>query len=435
MAGLKYNPTTGKYESKTPVTGQGTQSRPANPQSGREKNAAALAEIKSNRAGSTTSTTPTPSPVGRPAAGPPSPVTGAYPTVAKPTQTYEQMIQAISDEAFAYQEATGAAPTGAWYELKMLPITIKMDADAAAVKKAQADAERRANAAVAAAKTAADKAAAEKERIRAINAGRQAEAFLRTQAQDIKDRTMTRISELYAPMEAKSKEQYDAILAGVDTAFNNAEQTVKTAQEQFAANFKPSTAYEGAPVATFSVADNPLLAALQQQGAGTAEVSAATDYARQSAQQTSDLEKWAMSQLNVGQQNYGSAIQNAAQQGTMAGLQQLAARRPEVVAGVSTEQQGFLDELARQRSKDEAGAGSEYDKLITEANKIAAGTTADYGNLPKEQLDLMPKIPTVTPKATPKVTPKPAPKAPVVKATPQQADSARLAALAKKYGK
>ena len=112
----------------------------------------------------------------------------------------------------------------------------------------------------------------------------------------------------------------------------------------------------------------------------------------------------------------------------MAGLQQLAARRPEVVAGVSTEQQGFLDELAKQRSKDEAGAGSEYDKLITEANKIAASTTADYGNLPKEQLDLMPKMPTVTPKTTPKTTPK-APAKPPVKVTPQKADSARLAAL------
>lgn len=430
MAGLKYNATTGKYESKTPVGTQGTQSRPANPRA-----TAPMQRLPETKTTSTTPTpTPTPSGSRRPAAGPPSPVTGAYPTVAKPTQTYEQIINKINDAAKAYFEDVGSYPTSSWYELQMLPITIKMDADAAAVKKATADAERRANAAVAAAKTAADKAAAEKERIRAINAGRQAEAFLRTQAQDIKDRTMTRISELYAPMEAKSKEQYDAILAGVDTAFTNAEQTVKTAQEQFTANFKPSTAYEGAPVSTFSVADNPLLAALQQQGAGTAEVSAATDYARQSAQQTSDLEKWAMSQLNVGQQNYGSAVQNAAQQGTMAGLQQLAARRPEVVAGVSTEQQGFLDELARQRSKDEADAGSEYDKLITEANKIAAGTTADYGNLPKEQLDLMPKMPTVTPKTTPKATPKAPAKQPV-KVTPQQAESARLAALAKKYGK
>ena len=429
MAGLKYNATTGKYESKTPVGTQGTQSRPANPRA-----TAPMQRLPETRTTSTTPTpTPTPSGSRRPAAGPPSPVTGAYPTVAKPTQTYEQMIQAISDEAFAYQEATGAAPTGAWYELKMLPITIKMDADAAAVKRATADAERRANAAIASAKTAADKADAEKERIRAINAGRQAEAFLRTQAEDIKDRTMTRISELYAPMEASSKEQYDAILAGVDTAFTNAEQTVKTAQEQFAANFKPSTAYQGAPVSTFSVADNPLLAALQQQGAGTAEVSAATDYARQSAQQTSDLEKWAMSQLNVGQQNYGSAVQSAAQQGTMAGLQQLAARKPEVIAGISTEQQNFMNQLAQERSKAEADAGTEYDKLITEANKIAAGTTADYGNLPKDEIDkTLPNVP--KPKVTPKVTPKTEPK-PVVKATPQQAESARLAALAKKYGK
>ena len=130
MAGLKYNATTGKYESKTPVTGQGTQSRPANPR----------ATATPARTSAPTTATPTPTPSGsrRPAAGPPSPVTGAYPTVAKPTQTYEQIINKINDGAKAYFEDVGSYPTSSWYELQMLPITIKMDADAAAVKKATA---------------------------------------------------------------------------------------------------------------------------------------------------------------------------------------------------------------------------------------------------------------------------------------------------------
>jgi hypothetical protein len=422
---LKYNPTTGKYESRTPVGTQGSQSRPANPSgdvrppSGREKNAAALATLGKGYPSSPVQ---------------PKKPTGTTGTTAVTTRTSAKsiadMIDDIALSASAYYEQTGLQPTAAWYELNMLPISIKLDADAAAVKKAEADAERRANAAVAAAKTAAEKAAAEKERIRAINAGRQAEKFLREQAENVKTSATERIANLFDPMVAGSEEEKARMLESVGIAFDNSINQVKTAQEQFAANFKPSTAYEGAPVATYSVADNPLLAALQSQGAGTAEVSAATDYARQSAQQTSDLEKWAMSQLNIGQQNYGSAVQNAAQQGTMAGLQQLAARRPEVEAGISKQQQEFLDKLNRERAEQTGAADEKYQDLIAEANKIAAGTTADYGNLPKEQLDLMPKMPTVTPKPTPKAAPKP-----VVKATPQQAESARLAALAKKYAK
>ncbi len=424
---LKYNPTTGKYESRTPVGTQGSQSRSANPSgdvrppSGREKNAAALAALGK---GYPSSPVQPKKPTG---------TTGTTGTTAVTTsasaKSIADMIDDIALSASAYYDQTGLQPTAAWYELNMLPISIKLDADAAAVKKAEADAERRANAAVAAAKTAAEKAAAEKERIRAINAGRQAEKFLREQAENVKTSATERIANLFDPMVAGSEEEKAKMLESVGIAFDNSINQVKTAQEQFAANFKPSTAYEGAPVATYSVADNPLLAALQSQGAGTAEVSAATDYARQSAQQTSDLEKWAMSQLNVGQQNYGSAVQNAAQQGTMAGLQQLAARRPEVEAGISKQQQAFLDELNRERAQQTGAADEKYQDLIAEANKIAAGTTADYGNLPKDKIDkTLPNVP------KPKVTPKPAPK-PAVKATPQQAESARLAALAKKYAK
>jgi hypothetical protein len=420
MAGLKYNAITGTYETREPVkpTPKVTQPSTQKP-SGREINAAALAAMGKGYPSSPVQ---------------PKKSTGTTGTTAVTKSTSAKsiadMIDDIALSASAYYDQTGVQPTAAWYELNMLPISIKLDADAAAVKKAEADAERRANAAIAAAKTAAEKAAAEKERIRAINAGRQAEKFLREQAENVKTSATERIANLFDPMVAGSEEEKARMLESVGTAFDNSINQVKTAQEQFAANFKPSTAYEGAPVATYSVADNPLLAALQSQGAGTAEVGAATDYARQSAQQTSDLEKWAMSQLNVGQQNYGSAVQNAAQQGTMAGLQQLAARRPEVEAGISKQQQAFLDELNRERAQQTGAADEKYQDLIAEANKIAAGTTADYGNLPKEQLDLMPKMPTVTPKPTPKAAPKP-----VVKATPQQAESARLAALAKKYAK
>jgi hypothetical protein len=316
--------------------------------------------------------------------------------------------QAIYDEADAYRAAYGEEPPSSWWSTKTAQVeNIQKRFDAQ--EKAAADAAKAsASAAAAAAKAKAEAEKEERERVRKVRGGREAESFLRTQAETRKAEMMKRIAELYDPLKTKTDEDMTRMLEAASQAYDAAEGQVRAAGEDFTKGFTPSKAYSEIPLSTYTTAANPLLAALQQQGAGTGDVTAATEEANQFMAQQSALEKWAAGQLNVGQQNYDTAVQQAARGGLAAALQGLAGRRADVKTGIEQQFADALSKIAQERT----GAESDVDKtiadLLAEADKIRAETTADYGNLPKEE----PKAPTV-PKQTPKTAPKPAPK-PVV---------------------
>jgi hypothetical protein len=298
-------------------------------------------------------------------------------TVNDPQGVINALWQNVYDEAAQYQTIYGEAPPSGWWSARTAPIE-------AAQKRLDTTAKSGSSGASAAAAAAAKAKKEETERIRNVKGGREGEAFLREQAVTRKEEMLKRVADLYDPQKTKSDDDLKAVLKSASEAFDLAEEQVSGAQTNFEQQFRPSTAYEGVPISTFNVADNPLLAALQSQGAGTEQVQAATDLARQTAQSTSDLEKYALSQLNVGQQNYGSAQQNAALMGTMAGLQQLGGRRADVKSGI---EQQFADALAK-IGAEQTGAESKVDEtiadLISEADKMRADTTAKYGNLPSE---------------------------------------------------
>ena len=372
-----------------------------------------------------TSTTPKP-PVNT-QVGPQLGETGAVVPQQMDGQTViNAMWQGLYDEAAAYKAINFEDPPAGWWSARMAPIeAAQKRLDASGKSQGDGGASDRAKA-----------AKEEAERIRNIKGGREAEEFLRQQATTRKEEMLKRVAELYDPLKTKSAEDLKTVLQSASDAFDLAEKQVGEAQTGFEKQFKPSKAYEGVPISTFNVADNPLLAALQQQGAGTGEVQAETDYARQSAQATSDLEKWALGQLNVGQQNYGSAVQNAAQMGTMAALQQLGGRRADVKTGIEQQFADALAELGKQEVGAKGGVDEAIADIISKADEMRADTTAKYGNLPKDKIDKtlpIEKKPTVETKPKAPVVKKP--KAPVVKKTPQQAEAERLAAMAKKYRK
>jgi len=331
-------------------------------------------------------------------------------TVNDPQGVINALWQNVYDEAAQYQTIYGEAPPSGWWSARTAPIE--------AAQKRLDTTSKSGNAGASAAATAAAKAKKEEtERIRKIRGGRQGEAFLIEEAATRKEEMLKRVADLYDPQKTKTDDDLKAVLKSASEAFDLAEEQVSGAQTNFEQQFRPSSAYEGVPISTFNVADNPLLAALQSQGAGTEQVQAATDYARQMGQSTSDLEKWALSQLNVGQQNYGSAVQNAAQMGTMAALQQLGGRRADVKSGI---EQQFADALAK-IGAEQTGAESKVDEtiadLISEANKMRADTMANYGLLPYEEKKikqeedaaiaaLKPTKPAVTKPKTPVVKPK-----------------------------
>ena len=333
----------------------------------------------------------------------------------------DSMWQAVYDEAAVYRQTFGEEPPSSWWTARTTQIENQQ-------KRFDTAAKAQAGASAAAATAAAKAKKEEQERVRKVKGGRQGEAFLREQANTRKAEMLQRVAELYDPLKTKSEEDMAVFLENASDAFDLAETQVGEAQTNFEEQFKPSTAYQGAPVSTFNVANNPLLAALQQQGAGTAEVGAATDYARQTAAQTSALEKWANEQLNVGQQNYGSAVQNAAQMGTMAALQQLGGRRAEVKSGIEQQFADALSKIAQERTSAESGVDETIAKIITAADEMAAKTTADYGNLPKEEKPAEPAKPKkpAAPKPAASTPPAPAPTPPAAITTKKKTSTAPI---------
>ena len=342
-----------------------------------------------------------------------------------PQDEIDGMWQSVYDEAQSYQQIYGEQPPASWWTSRTTPIenaqkrydlTVKGTsgtksgpsfADTLARDKFKYEKE----------KDAAAAASAEAGRLNKIAGGKAGETYLREQAQTRKVDMLKRVAELYDPQQQATKDQLVEVLKNASAAFDLAEKQVGTAQEQFAKDFKGSTAYEGVPVGTYSVADNPLLAALRSQGAGTDEVQAATDLARQTGQQTSDLEKYALRQLNVGQQNYGSAIQNASQMGTMAALQQLGGRRAEVQSGINTQFAEQLAALGKERTRAESDVDSVIADIISKADEMAANTKVEEGVKP-----VVPTVATVspitpvvkTPVVKPPVTKPPVTKTPIV---------------------
>ena len=230
-------------------------------------------------------------------------------------------------------------------------------------------------------------AKAEADRIKAIEtararaAGESAAAYLESSAASRKATADKRIGDLYGGLQTSAKDRLDLMLKQLETDTATAQNTVTGANEQFNKSFKPSTGYT-APVTTLNVAENPLLAALQQQGAGTEEVQAATNLAQQTAGSTSDLQKWAMSQLGVGQQNYEAAAQNANAQALQAALQNLATRKAQIGTSFQSDYQTQLDKIAADQAAAQSSSDAEINKLIDEAANIRSKIIVETGTTP-----------------------------------------------------
>ena len=233
-------------------------------------------------------------------------------------------------------------------------------------------------------------AAARKEeaaRIKAIDeararaAGESSAAFLESSAATQKAIADKRIGDLYGGLQTSAKDRLDLMLKQLETDTVTAQKSVTDANDQFVKSFKPSTGYT-APVTTLNVAENPLLAALQQQGAGTEEVQAATNLAQQTAGATSDLQKWAMGQLGVGQQNFETGVQNANAQALQAALQNLATKKSQVGTSFQSDYQSQLDKINADKATAQGASDAEIQKLINEAAAIRAKTIATTGATP-----------------------------------------------------
>lgn len=240
----------------------------------------------------------------------------------------------------------------------------------------QVDAEKR--------QIAREDALASEARMRALKGGNAAADYLFSQAGKRTAEGLVRVRELYDPMKSMADSEFATQLELLANDFKTARGQVTGAGEDFLKNFVDSVAYKDVPISTLEAPTNPLLAALQSQGAGTGEVQAVSDFAKQFAKSTSDLGKWAASQLNVGQQNFDIAAKRASTGATTAALQGLAGQEPRIKAGMQADLNKRLQDIALQKAQ---ASESVYARQATQEDSAAAlkaSTIAQYGEETKK---------------------------------------------------
>ena len=226
-------------------------------------------------------------------------------------------------------------------------------------------------------------ALAEIARIRGIEGGEAAASFLESTIGTNTFEALERIRNLYDPMQERSESDFAIQLDLLSKNFAKARGSVEDAGMQFLETFADSVAYKDVPISTFNAPTNPLLQSLKAQGAGTGEVDAITALAQSTSQSTSDLAKWATSQLNVGQQNFDAASKNASRGATTSALQGLASREPEIGAGMRSDLNKRLNDIAMQRAGAEENVYNRERDAQDRAAAIRAETLVKYGTKTK----------------------------------------------------
>ena len=216
-------------------------------------------------------------------------------------------------------------------------------------------------------------------RVRGIRGGEAAAQVFESAAGKRTLEGLQRIKELYDPMSQMANDEFATQLDLLSKDFETARGQVQGAGEDFLKSFVDSVAYQNVPITTLEAPTNPLLAALQSQGAGTGEVQAVSDFAKQFATSTSDLGKWAASQLNVGQQNFDVASKRAATGATTAALQGLAGQEPRIKAGMQADLNKRLQDIALQRAQAQESVYARQRDMEDRAAAIRAETLAKYG--------------------------------------------------------
>ena len=390
-------------------------------------------------------TTPTTVPKTTPTTVPTPPTTAPKVVTPKPVLSPTQVdttVKQVAADAQAYFDQNGVQPDSAWWAARLTTVNaaisqnsvnLKMQADAELIRlnneyekalKAEerlADEKARAAAAGAAAGAASrarqdalakekrdrkfqldqelrqnqfqidaevraaqrQDALAEIARIRGIEGGEAAASFLESTIGTNTFEALERIRNLYDPMQERSESDFAIQLDLLSKNFAKARGSVEDAGMQFLETFADSVAYKDVPISTFNAPTNPLLQSLKAQGAGTGEVDAITALAQSTSQSTSDLAKWATSQLNVGQQNFDAAAKNASRGATTAALQGLASREPEIGAGMRSDLNKRLNDIAMQRAGAEENVYNREADARDRAAAIRAETLAKYGTKTK----------------------------------------------------
>ena len=230
--------------------------------------------------------------------------------------------------------------------------------------------------------SAADKALADaQERRRRYFAGLDAAAALEAQGKSAAEKALEALAGIYDPQLSDVESQKAKQLQLLADAISQGKTDITDAEAKFLESIVAPTAYENVPFVGLSQEQNPLLAALKAQGAGTAEVESQRALDEALANSLKSLSERSAKQLSQADKNYFTALKNAGMGVSQAGRTYLGQRQPEIQAALESQFSDLANKLRTARAESEANIQEQLQKTIAEAIKTRGETTADYGPL------------------------------------------------------
>jgi len=230
--------------------------------------------------------------------------------------------------------------------------------------------------------SAADKALADaQERRRRYFAGLDAAAALEAQGKSAAEKALEALAGIYDPQLSDVESQKAKQLQLLADAISQGKTDITDAEAKFLESIVAPTAYENVPFVGLSQEQNPLLAALKAQGAGTAEVESQRALDEALANSLKSLSERSAQQLSQADKNYFTALKNAGMGVSQAGRTYLGQRQPEIQAALESQFSDLANKLRTARAESEANIQEQLQKTIAEAIKTRGETTADYGPL------------------------------------------------------
>lgn len=228
--------------------------------------------------------------------------------------------------------------------------------------------------------SATDKALADaQERRRKLQAALAGSTSMEEQSRSASQQALDAIKGIYDPQEADVETQRVKQLQLLADAISGGQSDISKAEADFLRDIVAPTGFKDVPFVGLSQEQNPLLAALQAQGAGTAEVESQRALDAQLANALKGLSERSATQSQASEQAYFEALKNAGRGASLAGRTYLAQRQPEIGAGIESQFADLASKLRTERAGREADVQSTLNDALAQIIADKAKAESDYG--------------------------------------------------------
>lgn len=192
------------------------------------------------------------------------------------------------------------------------------------------------------------------------------------------------IRNLYAPQVSYAETARADELAELERILGLSRGEIEAVTNEYLQNLAPTRAFENVPLIAMEAEQNPLLAALASQGAGTQEIESQRALDTALANQMRALSERASQQYGATESAYVDALRRAAQGAQASGLSALTARGVQERSAIGSRYADFLNQLRTSQAEAEAQVSQNLQEQIMKIAEERAKAVEEYG-VPKKR--------------------------------------------------